>query len=58
MDEPFVLIVGAADTGRAPISVALLRRLAEQRGLTGASNRPEWSATMTIPPNPRPAMRC
>lgn len=33
MDEPFVLIVGAADTGRAPITVALLRRLAEQRGL-------------------------
>ncbi|MGQ9926065.1 MAG: arsenate-mycothiol transferase ArsC [Chloroflexaceae bacterium] len=34
MDAPFVLIVGAADTGRAPISVALLRRLAEQRGLS------------------------
>lgn len=33
MDEPFVLIVGAADTGRAPITVTLLRRLAEQRGL-------------------------
>jgi protein-tyrosine-phosphatase len=33
VDEPFVLIVGAADTGRAPITVALLRRLAEQRGL-------------------------
>ena len=33
MDEPFVLIVGAADTGRAPMAVALLRRLAEQRGL-------------------------
>lgn len=33
MDEPFVLIVGAADTGRAPITVALLRRLAAQRGL-------------------------
>ncbi|MCX7790716.1 MAG: low molecular weight phosphatase family protein [Chloroflexaceae bacterium] len=34
MDEPFVLIVGAADTGRAPITVALLRRLAEQQGLS------------------------
>ncbi|MCS6882625.1 MAG: low molecular weight phosphatase family protein [Oscillochloridaceae bacterium] len=33
MDEPFILIVGAADTGRAPITVALLRRLAAQRGL-------------------------
>lgn len=33
MDGPFVLIVGAADTGRAPITVALLRRLATQRGL-------------------------
>ncbi|MFQ3661430.1 MAG: low molecular weight phosphatase family protein [Chloroflexaceae bacterium] len=33
MDEPFVLIVGAADTGRAPMAVALLRRLAAQGGL-------------------------
>lgn len=30
--EPTILIVGAADTGRAPIAVALLRRLAQERG--------------------------
>jgi protein-tyrosine-phosphatase len=29
---PVVLIVGAADTGRAPIAVALLRRLAQEHG--------------------------
>ncbi len=31
---PVVLIVGAADTGRAPIAVALLRRLAQEHGQT------------------------
>ncbi len=31
---PVVLIVGAADTGRAPIAAALLRRLAQERGQT------------------------
>lgn len=31
---PIILIVGAADTGRAPIAVALLRRLAQERGRT------------------------
>lgn len=31
---PAILIVGAADTGRAPIAVALLRRLAQERGHT------------------------
>lgn len=29
---PVILIIGAADTGRAPIAVALLRRLAQERG--------------------------
>lgn len=33
MDEPFILIVGAADTGRAPMTAALLRHLLEQHGL-------------------------
>lgn len=31
---PVILIIGAADTGRAPIAVALLRRLAQERGHT------------------------
>lgn len=31
---PVILIIGAADTGRAPIAVALLRRLAQERGYT------------------------
>lgn len=30
--QPLILIVGAADTGRAPMAVALLRRLLRQRG--------------------------
>lgn len=30
---PLILIVGAADTGRAPMAVALLRRLLNRRGL-------------------------
>lgn len=32
--QPFVLIVSGADTGRAPMAVALLQRLLEQQGLT------------------------
>jgi protein-tyrosine phosphatase len=31
---PFVLVVGAADTGRAPMLVALLRRRIDRRGLS------------------------
>ncbi len=33
MPEPFVLIIGAADTGRAPMAAALLGRLAARQGL-------------------------
>lgn len=31
-DQPLILIVGAADTGRAPMTAALLRRLLHRRG--------------------------
>jgi protein-tyrosine-phosphatase len=34
--QPLILIVGAADTGRAPMAVALLRRLLRQRGRSWA----------------------
>lgn len=32
MSEPLILIVGAADTGRAPMAVALLRRMLRRQG--------------------------
>ena len=32
MADSLIVVVGAADTGRAPIAAALLRRLAQQRG--------------------------
>lgn len=32
-EQPLILIVGAADTGRAPMAAALLRRLLQRRGL-------------------------
>jgi protein-tyrosine-phosphatase len=32
-EPPLILIIGAADTGRAPMAAALLRRLLAQRGL-------------------------
>jgi len=32
MNEPLILIVGAADTGRAPMAVALLRRMLRRQG--------------------------
>lgn len=34
MNEPLILIVGAADTGRAPLTAAMLRRHLTQRGIT------------------------
>lgn len=33
MDDPLILIVGAADTGRAPMAAAILRRLLQRHGL-------------------------
>lgn len=34
MSEPLILIVGAADTGRAPLAAAMLRRHLTNRGIT------------------------
>lgn len=34
MNEPLILIVGAADTGRAPLAAAMLRRHFTHRGIT------------------------
>lgn len=57
MNEPVILIVGAADTGRAPLAAAILRRIlardaiaarVESAGILGHDDDPASPDTMTV----------